>query len=478
VFNPSAWERSALATTGRVFPPHANVKDVVIRDRSGRVVPSQITKSDKDEHGNLRVADVTFQAKQVPSVGYDTYYLEFTEDVAKPAATDLHVDEAQLLLENEFLRVKLSPKFGAIASLFDKRTGREMLDGEKGAFPVFQGTPNKDYNLFSVLVLGKYHRKAMDIPTAFDSSKSEATYEGSEKLEASEGAYDWHTMTKSTIRWVETGPLRATVKTHHDWQLLKFETYVTLCAGSPSVEVTSRVLTQIPPAPDALGADGRFPADIQQGYWLTFAPGFTPTAVIRDFPLGIEPTERPYFQARTFVDFVGPEASLLVVHPGTQYFKRGPDGSYANLVMREWESYFSGEYGWPRYCEYRHALLPHAGNMTNADRVRAADEFDQKFITVVGKPQKGNLPHSKSFVTVQPANAHVMAVRKKEGKGFEVRVVEVAGQNGAASIELAVPVQGAVETDLQGKKVGDVKSASGKLSFNLEPWRVRTFEVD
>ena len=125
------------------------------------------------------------------------------------------------------------------------------------------------------------------------------------------------------------------------------------------MEVTSRVLAEIPPAPDALGPDNRFPAEIKQGYWLTFAPGFAPVSLVRDFPLGIEPTERQVFQARTFVDLVGQDAGLLLLHPGTQYFKRDSDGVFSNLVMREWESYFTGEYGWPRYSEYRHALLPH-----------------------------------------------------------------------------------------------------------------------
>ena len=175
-------------------------------------------------------------------------------------------------------------------------------------------------------------------------------------------------MVNSSIRWIEKGPLRATVKTHHDWPLLKFETYVTLCAGLPWVEVTSRVLAQIPPAPDALDADNRFPAEIQKGYWLTFAPGFPPTSVIRDFPLGIEPTERPISRPALSLIWSGPDAGLLVLHPGTQYFKRDADGVFSNLIMREWESYFTGEYGWPRYSEYRHALVPHDGSITHADR--------------------------------------------------------------------------------------------------------------
>jgi len=70
-----------------------------------------------------------------------------------------------------------------------------------------------------------------------------------------------------------------------------------------------------------------------------------------------------------------------------------------------------------------------------------------------------------------------MVFRQKEQKGFEVRILETAGGTGAASVELAIPAHDASETDLQGKKIGEVTHNSGKLSFDLAPWRVRTFEV-
>ncbi len=477
VFNPCAWERTNLAHTGRIYPIREKAKDMVVKDRSGRVVPSQIIKSEKDKQGNLLVAELAFLAEKVPSLGYDTYYLDPTPETTKPAATDLRIDEQQLELENEFLKVKLSSKHGAIVSLVDKRTGREMLDAAKSAFPVFKGTPNQDYCLRSVFIQEKYHRQGSAIPALFDSSTSEVAYEGAEKITALSGEADWRTISKSAIRWIEQGPLRATVKTRHQWPLLKFETYVTLGAGLPWVEVTSRVLAEIPPAPDALGPDNRFPAEIKQGYWLTFAPGFQPASVVRDFPLGIEPTEGQVFQARTFVDLVGKDAGLLVLHPGTQYFKRDSDGVFSNLVMREWESYFSGEYGWPRYSEYHHVLLPYEGNITNAERVRAAEAFSQKLITVVGRPRSGSLPQRKGFITVRPESAHLLELRAKERQGFEVRFVELEGKKGSASVELAVPMNGASETDLLGKKVAEVPTSAGKLNFELQPWRLRTFEI-
>jgi alpha-mannosidase len=478
VFNHCAWERTDLATTGRIYPIREKAKDIVVKDRAGRVVPSQIIKSERDKQGNLVVADLTFLAKNVPSVGYDTYYLEFAPETTHPAPTDLRISAPQLELENEFLNVKLSSKHGAIVSLVEKRTGREMLDGAKGAFPAFKGTPNQDYCLRSLFVQEKYHRKGTAIPALFDSAASEAAYEGAEKISAPSGEADWRTISKSAIRWIEQGPLRATVKTSHQWPLLKFETYVTLCAGLPWVEVTSRVLAEIPPAPDALGPDNRFPAEIKNGYWLNFAPGFQPASVVRDFPLGIEPTERQAFQARTFVDLVGKDGGLLVLHPGTQYFKRNSDALFSNLAMREWESYFTGEYGWPRYSEYRHVLLPHGGNFTNAERVRAAEAFSQKLVTVVGSPHGGSLPKRKGFIAVRPQSAHLMVLRAKEHHGFELRFVEVEGKQGSASVELAVPMTGVSETNLAGKKVAEVSSSAGKLNFQLQPCRLRTFEIN
>jgi len=199
--------------------------------------------------------------------------------------------------------------------------------------------------------------------------------------------------------------------------------------------------------------------------------------VIRDFPLGIEPSERPFFQGRTFVDLVGDGAGLLVLHPGTQYFKRDADGVFSNLVMREWESYWTQEYGWPRYSEFRHVLTPHDGSITNADRVRAADSFDQTFITVVGKPVAGSLPPRRSFVHVEPKNLQVLAFRKKEGPGLEIRTVDVEGKQGSASIKIDVPTTSACETDLQGKKIANAACHAGKLNFDSKPWKVQTFEI-
>lgn len=443
VFNPSGWTRSEVALTGRIYPIPPNTRGLVVKDATGQTLPSQVIKREADAAGNLEMAELAFVADQVPSVGYRTFYLAPASPAEPPAATGLRVDEAGWGLENEHLKLRLDPKTGAVGSLVDKKSGREMLAGSAGAFPIFKGRPNPDYPLRSI-----FGSKNVAIPAFYDSAQSQAE-----------------------IQWLEKGPLRARIRARHHWPLLKFETHITLAAGSRHVEVLSRVLAEVPPATDAS------PPDINEGYWLSFKPGFQPATVWRDFPFGVEPTVHARFHGLTFVDLAARDFGLLVLHAGTQYFRQEKGGAIANLLMREWESFWTGEYGWPRYAEYRHALLPHGADFTHADRLRAAAQFGQGLLSVVGQPHPGDLPLDKSFLSVTPAHALLSAFRRREGNGFELRVVETDGRESAVSASLALPWASAVETDLLGNQTGTVEHRGSQLEFRIPPWKVKTFSV-
>ena len=113
------------------------------------------------------------------------------------------------------------------------------------------------------------------------------------------------------------------------------------------------------------------------------------------------------------------------MHSGTQWFRMNEQGVLQNLAMREWESHFTQEYGWPMYAEYRHAIQPHAGNLTNAERLASASDFCRPLLAHVGPPASGELPTTKGFVTVTPAAVQLSALRRKPAGGTEIRVVEV-----------------------------------------------------
>jgi len=437
VFNPHGWPRTDLAITGRIYPVPPQCREVCVKDRMGRVVPSQIVKQDSSPDGNLVMAEVAFRTLEVQPAGYDTYYLHFAAQPTAPTKTDLRMDRSALMMENEFVRVRLDPNTGGVVSLVDKSSGQESLDSGPGAFPHFTGRPNPNLST------------RPNPPAFYDSAKS-----------------------KAAIDWIASGPLWATLRAQHAWPYLKFETRVSLAAGSPYVEVVSRVLAQVPPHPDVS------PPDIKEGYWVSFVSGFTVMKMLRDFPFGVEETNQPVFHALTFVDLVGQDRGLLVLHAGTQYFRRDAAGALSNLVMREWESYFTKEYGWPIYAEYRHALLPHGGKLSNADRLRSAAEFARPLACVLQEPRGGDLPLSQGFLSVSPASVQLSAFRRKRGGGYELRVVETEGRRAEATVAVRLPVGKATETDLVGNRLGDAAFRNGQLAVVLEPWKIHTFHLE
>ena len=233
VFNPHGRARHDLVLTGRIYPIPGKARALVVKNRDGQVVPSQVIASSRDATGNLLVADVAFVPGPIPPAGYDTYYLDGAVEPVAAAPTGLKIDEAKLVLENEHVRVALDPATGAVASLIHKPSGRELLDGKRGAFPHFTGRPNPNLSL------------TPHPPARYDSATS-----------------------KAQIDWTERGPVRATVRAQHRWPYLTFETRVSLTAKAPMVEVVTRVLARVPPHSDAA------PADIHEGYWASLALAF------------------------------------------------------------------------------------------------------------------------------------------------------------------------------------------------------------
>ena len=446
VFNPSDVAKDAIATTGRFqFKDRAGT-GVVIRDAQGRRVASQLLVAERSASGDIVAADVAFQARHLPAFGYKTYYMERTKDGEPSPDAGLKTSESGFRMENEFVSVELDRASGAIARLVDRRQGLDLIDGERRAFPVFSGRPNQD------------HPAARGVPAEYNSQQS-----------------------KAEISWVERGPVRAVVKAVHSWPQLRVEHQVTLQAGQPFVESQIRVLADVPPPPGEGKINGwQFPLEIEEGYWLSFAPAFKPTAVIRDFPFGVEATAKEAIDSLTFLDLVGPQGGLLLVHGGTQYFKRTKDDVFSNLVIREWNSHFlPNQYGWPRAAEYRYRLIPHAKGFTNVDRLRSVEDFDQRPLCVIEALHAGQLAKQRSFVSLGSEGVLISAFRGVGDGAYEVRVVEQNGLPASTQLRMDLPVSKFAPCDFLGRVLGEYRAVDkGGLSVSLTPWQVKTLRLE
>jgi hypothetical protein len=124
VFNSLNWVRSGIVETD--LPDGTALVD----SSTGNEVPMEILRKGKGISlpgfgpGNVRVR---FLAAAVPAVGYKLFTIK---SIAKERAASVNIRGNILgnVLENDFYRVTLDPSSGAIASVFDKQLGRELVD--------------------------------------------------------------------------------------------------------------------------------------------------------------------------------------------------------------------------------------------------------------------------------------------------------------------------------------------------------------
>ena len=64
---------------------------------------------------------------------------------------------------------------------------------------------------------------------------------------------------------------------------------------------------------------------------------------------------------------------------------------------------------------------------------------------------------------------------RNTAQGLELRVLENEGREVQATVKLGLPVKRAIETDLLGRRIGEVSYDQGQLAFRIEPWKFRTF---
>ncbi len=447
VFNPSGFHRHANAQTGKFYVKEKGCNYLLVTDTHGRTVPSQLVGSGRRCDGSLVHADLLLSTRELPSLGYTTYSVAFHHEPVESPTTDLHINEELLTMENAHVSVEICASTGTIKTLKDRRSGRLLIGKSQTASPTLTGRPNPAYSLRA------------PVPASYDSSKSTAT-----------------------IDWTERGPLRATIKSLHIFHGLRFELFVTLHANSPAVEVRARVSADIPPcAEPTLGGKRinawQYPLHITEGYWLNWALGFVPQSVIRDYPFGVEATTKKAIDALTFVDFVTEDGGLLLMHSGTQYFKRKSKKVFSNLVVREWESTYTGEYGWPRVSSYRYVLLPHGPEFSNADRIRAVAEFDQPPICLTDIPHAGKLPPRQSFLQFLGDDIVLSTFRSRTNKELELRLVECAGKEAKAKLSVHLPLNTLQTTNLLGTSSGSILPLKKGHLVSLKPWEIKTFSL-
>jgi len=430
VYNPLFWERTEPAFADIVVPPDAKTAKpwagtLRMTDGEGGDIPVQVLE--KRAQGDNTLFRVVFVAADVPSLGYKLYRL-----IQAEAGWSGHegVRAAASELENDFLKVRLDPKTGWIASLYDKTARREVLAGPGNVLEAVVDEP-KEMSAWELGLKGVAGRAGENgaILELAESGPVRAVIRVKSRFRDS-------SFTQDLILY--GGLPRLDFRASLDWR----ERNIMIKAAFPLAVKAPEARFEIPYGSITRPADG---TEVPALRWVDVSEGSGEygTALLNDSKYGF--------------DVNGGVMRMSVVH-GATYPDPEADRGRQELL---------------------YSVLPHRGDWKSAEVTRRGFELNNPLIARVPMPHPGALPKVHSFIKVSPANVILSAVKKEMGYaewGLILRLYEIHGEKAEAKIDLPWNVE-ASECDLIERPAGRTIGSGTSITVPLAPYEIKTIRV-
>lgn len=124
--------------------------------------------------------------------------------------------------------------------------------------------------------------------------------------------------------------------------------------------------------------------------------------------------------------------------------------------------------------QFVYSLLPHRGDVTDADVIAEAAKLNQGILAFEGRDAGGRcLP-----VEVSGDGVSLEVLKKAEQEpALVVRMIETRGRQALATVRLKEPGWQMIETDLMERPVEGAPIHSGTVEVHLRPFDIRTFKL-
>ena len=429
ILNPLAWSHTGV-TTVTVQMPYAS-NGISILDSHENVIPSKIISSDK----KTNTYKLLVQAKNIPALGYEVLHAVTGERVF---TTDLKA--SGYTMENAALRVVVDPATGCIISLYDKKSNFESL--AKGAcgnqLQTFKDTP-KDYDAWNI------DPGTLDHMIPIDHVDS--------------------------VALVEKGPMRAVIRVTRTWQSSKFVQDIQLYANTDTVDVINDIdwheTHVLLKAAFPLAATGPMAT-----YEIPYGNIDRPTTRNNSW-------EQAKFEvpAMRWADLGDAQHGFSILNEAKYAYDAA--GNVLRLTLLRSPT-------WPDpeadrgHQHFSYALYPHAGSWKQALTERRGYQYNYELLAEQVAPHTGTLPLTHSWISVEPENVVLTAVKKAEDSNSLIfRVFEWAGKQSTVTFTVPEGATAATETNLMEKPEGQPLTVSGnKVTTNISPYEILTVRVD
>ncbi|MCL4523619.1 MAG: alpha-mannosidase [Acidobacteria bacterium] len=439
VFNPLAWERNDVVEAD--VPLAGAPANITVRDTAGKTMLAEVVS----RNVAAQSVRVRFLAEAVPSLGYKVFHVASASPAqvkAAAAATRVPfhpVTARPNLLENDFWRVRADEKSGCITSIFDKKFQREYL------------APNSCGNLLQAF---------RDKPKDWDAWNIDADFENQK----------WDLTDAEEVKLVETGPVRGVIRVVRKFQNSRFVQNITLTAGIPRVDIRMEA--------DWHEEHILIKAAIAVAAKSDFATYEIPYGSIQRPTTRNTPAEKAMFEvpALRWADISDASGGISLLNDS----KYGHDAKgnvlrISLLRSPKWPD-ANADMG---HHEFTYSIYPHVGSWKESGTVRRGYELNIPLLAIATQAHTGALPPAHSFLSLEPANVVLTAIKKAEDDdGIMIRFYESAGRETQVKLRLPPGAARAVETNLMEKEEKALSiEKNGEVVVSTRPYEIKTVKL-
>jgi alpha-mannosidase len=461
VFNSLGWKRTDAAQVSIGFSDN-RFQELAVTDSEGHALPFQLSKVTRYADGGIQSADLVFIAREIPAMGYSIFHVRGKSDptpVSSPASTEENASASrqdEATIENQFIRARLNLWTGELKSVVTKDDGWEALKGS-GNIVAREDDGGDFWELNGTLNGARFPAMTREVGLP----RPERTVLSSEAVGGS-----GHT---------ENGPAFAECRVSHPFGKNEFTSTLRLYRDVRRLEITTEIVNQEP----FVRYRVLFPTPISDG------------KNTQEIPFGaIERIQAQEFPAQNWMDLSNDHHGLAVLNRGL------PGNNVAQSVMMlslarssRLISYgYIGGYGpgvssdtgleLGKRLTFHYALVPHSGDWRQAEIFREGIEFNHPLIARVLASHAGDLPPRWGFLSVEPRNIVLSALKPARNGDVLLRVYEATGkpvQNGV--ITFTPQLVSASESNVVEDEGSLVRISGNAIACQLRPFEIKNFRL-
>lgn len=423
VFNPSSYPATGLCTAEVRFSPHDDVRSIVMKDSSGEIVPPVSVERILGRGGHLRLARISFIARDVPAIGYTSYRVLVNAEEQAAPKTSLRTGENWI--ESPAFKVTADPVTGSV-SVFDRRRNQVVSHEANELVADEEIEPNLEGH--SIRFSGVSHQSRDWKP---DEIKAEVS--GRTALLRISGPY------KDCSRLVRE------IRLYEDIPLVDFKTRIEDFHGGDVM------------------IKARFP----------LAPG----EIFYETPFAVTKRPEGHYCAQTWAGIQDAAGGVAVINKGTAgYYSQ--DGVLDLVLMRSaadyrgYEAHLANEHG---THEIEYALYSYPGRWEDSELIELAHAYNASLYAREVRAENGILPAKGSLLETSGDGVEWVAVKKAEShKGIVLRGYETRGRSATARVKLPIPCSEVWLADLLERPIKKLAIKNGEVSYECGKWEIFT----